>query len=104
LLKTLVDHAVAVGVLEDVRGKGTPLRAMNSPPMRKPGAQLGGSGGLELVRDVQAVAPVVQLDVEGVLRAEERVRVALAGGVVLVLRPRVVDEETGSRPRSGGSG
>ena len=94
LLKPLLATPSPLVSVEDVGRVGD--AAAGDERARRCGSrrrQLGRGGGLELVRDVEAVAPVVQLDVERILRAEEGVGVALARRVVLVLRPRVVDEE-----------
>ena len=45
------------------------------------------------MRDIEGVAPEVQLDVERILWPEESLGVALGCRIVLVLRPGVVDEE-----------
>src|SRR5215813_8624575 len=55
--------------------------------------QVSNDTSLELMADVEPVAAVVKVDVEGVLSAEEGVGVALAGSIVLVGGPSVVSKE-----------
>ncbi len=54
------------------------------------------ASGLELVADIQAVAAVVEIDVERILLPEVRIRVAFAGAIVSVLRVACNSQRVGN--------
>ncbi len=51
------------------------------------------ASGFELLGDVQTVAAVVNRQIDGILLAEIGIGIALARGIVFVLRPDVIGEQ-----------
>ena len=87
-----VANCIPVDVLGDVKGERYAAVSNHGGAERKAPGQVVHAGGLELMLDVQAVAAVIEFQVDGILLAEVSVRIALARAVVLVLRPDVIGE------------
>ncbi len=93
IVRELIDDAVSVYIDCGIRwiGKATVGDEVAAPT--EPMGKVGHDTGLELVGDIKTIAAIVDLDVEGILRSEERVRIPLAGVVAEIARPAVVGEE-----------
>src|SRR4029077_19610822 len=92
VIRELVDHTVTV----DIGGRVSGIRqAAVSDEVAAPGEAVGQchtDTRLELVSDVETVSAVVNVEVEGILRAEESIGVALTGIVAVISGPGVIGE------------
>ena len=93
IVRELIDNAVAILIHGGIGRVGkTAVSDEVAAPTEAMG-QIGDDAGLELVCNIETIATVIDLDVERILRPEERVRIALAGVVAEVARPAVIGEE-----------
>src|SRR5207253_11356519 len=88
----LVDDSIAVEVHRRICGVGeTTIRYEVATPIEPP-RQINYYSRLELVRNIETVPAIINIDVEWILRTEECIGIPFTGVITVVARPRVVGE------------